>query len=27
FTRLSYFAKNRTKHYGEGKRCFGTSQG
>ncbi|EIT7137725.1 inovirus Gp2 family protein [Vibrio parahaemolyticus] len=26
FTRLSYFAKNRTKHYGEGKRCFGTSQ-
>ncbi|EMI7303443.1 TPA: inovirus-type Gp2 protein, partial [Vibrio parahaemolyticus] len=24
---LSYFAKNRTKHYGEGKRCFGTSQG
>ncbi|HAS6809357.1 TPA: inovirus-type Gp2 protein, partial [Vibrio parahaemolyticus] len=26
-TRLSYFAKNRTKHYGEGKRCFGTSQG
>ncbi|EJG2023059.1 inovirus Gp2 family protein [Vibrio parahaemolyticus] len=27
FTRLSYFAKNRTKHYDEGKRCFGTSQG
>ncbi|WP_273992957.1 inovirus Gp2 family protein [Vibrio parahaemolyticus] len=27
FTRLSYFAKNRMKHYGEGKRCFGTSQG
>ncbi len=27
FTRLSYFSKNRTKHYGEGKRCFGTSQG
>ncbi|MDW2105265.1 inovirus-type Gp2 protein, partial [Vibrio sp. 1580] len=27
FTRLSYFANNRTKHYGEGKRCFGTSQG
>ncbi|WP_182036142.1 inovirus Gp2 family protein [Vibrio diabolicus] len=27
FTRLSYFAKNRTKYYGEGKRCFGTSQG
>ncbi|EGQ8482149.1 inovirus-type Gp2 protein, partial [Vibrio parahaemolyticus] len=24
---LSYFAKNRTKHYDEGKRCFGTSQG
>ncbi|MDG2738786.1 inovirus Gp2 family protein, partial [Vibrio parahaemolyticus] len=27
FTRLSYFAKNRTKHYDEGKRCLGTSQG
>ncbi|MCG6459287.1 inovirus Gp2 family protein, partial [Vibrio parahaemolyticus] len=27
FTRLSYFAKNRTKRYGEGKRCFGTRQG
>ncbi|EGQ9886228.1 hypothetical protein AWQ14_19310 [Vibrio parahaemolyticus] len=27
FTRLSYFAKNRTKYYDEGKRCFGTSQG
>ncbi|WP_140368117.1 YagK/YfjJ domain-containing protein, partial [Vibrio parahaemolyticus] len=24
--RLSYFAKKNTKHYGEGSRCFGTSQ-
>lgn len=27
FFRLSYFAKKSTKHYGEGKRSFGTSQG
>ncbi|EOV0850548.1 inovirus Gp2 family protein [Vibrio parahaemolyticus] len=26
FFRLSYFAKKRTKHYGEGARCFGSSQ-
>ncbi|EHR5478263.1 inovirus Gp2 family protein [Vibrio parahaemolyticus] len=26
FFRLSYFAKKKTKHYGEGARCFGSSQ-